>query len=164
MTTTTVKTKKIKRENDLVELFVRGIVVGPGHFRPVLILKGVDDEDVLPVWLSNMEFDSMDQENQSVLKSSYFHQVTKKILKEIGLQLEKCCFQDLIGHLQYVDLHFSGEGLSKTVRTTAEECMSLCLSTGTRYFASVEYMDRCRAMNTELLATGFDVPNHPYVM
>src|SRR5438876_182087 len=112
----------------MMELFVNGLVLGPDNFRPVLILKGKNEEDVLPVWLSPFEFDSSDLENRSMLKSSYFHQVTAKILKEMNWKLDRCEFVDIVGHHQYVDLYLSGDGARKKIRASAEESMSLCLA------------------------------------
>lgn len=151
---------------DLLEVWVKGIVLGPGHSRPVLIMKGTSEDDIFPVWLSNMEFESMEQSNLGVLKSSFFHASSVKIFKALGLKVEQCIFVDLIGHHQYVDLHITKESgeVAQVLRLNAEECVSLCLASGSRFFVTPDIMNRSRVMNSEILVANFEVPNHPYVM
>src|SRR4051812_34282188 len=150
----------------LKEVWVKGIVLGPGHSRPVLIMKGEQDDDIFPVWLSNLEFDSVEQSNMGVLKSSYFHSTSVKVLKDLGLKIGQCVFVEIVGHHQYVDLKIINEGgdTVQTVRAIAEECISFCLASGSRFFVTPDIMDRSRMMNSEILAANFEVPNHPYVM
>jgi len=129
-------------------------------------MKGQDEDDVFPVWLSNLEFDSIEQSNTGVLKSSYFHTTSVKVLKALGFKVFSCTFVDVVGHHQYVDLSVnndSGETV-QVVRANAEECMSFCMASGSRFFVTPDIMDRSRIMNSEILAANFEVPNHPYMM
>lgn len=150
----------------LKEVWVKGIVLGPGNTRPVLIMKGAQEDDIFPVWLSNLEFDSIEQSNMGVLKSTFFHGTSVKILKALGLKVGQCVFVEVVGHHQYVDMYVTNEGgdAVKTIRSNAEECISFCLASGARFFVTPDIMDRSRIMNSEILAANFEVPNHPYVM
>ncbi len=156
----------MRKKKVLKEVFVKGIVLGPGHTRPVLIMKGPEEDDVFPVWLSNMEFDSIEQTNMGVLKSSYFHGTSVKILKAAGLQVSRCDFVDVVGHHQYVDLHLTRETgeTVQIVKSNAEESISFCLASGSRFFVTPDIMNRSRIINSEIIAANFEVPNHPYVM
>jgi hypothetical protein len=158
--------KHVSPGANLKEVFVKGIVLGPGHSRPVLIMKGDQEEDIFPVWLSNMEFDNMEQSNLGVLKSSFFHATSVKVLKSLGLKVGTCIFVEVVGHHQYVDLKVVNEGgdTVQSIRSVAEDCISFCLASNSRFFVTPDIMDRSRIMNSEILAANFDVPNHPYVM
>lgn len=158
--------KRPKRSKVEIELSVKGIVVGSGPMRPVLILRGSEEEELMPVWLNAHEFENLDPNSTQVLKSSYFHQVTSKILKELGYQLEKCCFTEVVGHHQYVELHLrrQGDDSEKVIRSSAEESMPLCLALNPKFYATEEVMEKSRFANSELLAAQFEVPQHPYMM
>lgn len=150
----------------LKEVWIKGIVLGPGHTRPVIIMKGDHEDDIFPVWLSNMEFESVEQSNLGMLKSSFFHTSSVKVLKSLGLKIGQCHFIELVGHHQYVDLLIINEGgdTVKTVRSSAEESISFALASGARFFVTPDIMEKSRIMNSEILAANFEVPNHPYVM
>jgi len=166
MKKTTVKTPKrllAPKSSTMIELFVKGIVVGPGHLRPVLLLRDAKDQETLPVWLNPLEFESLDAQSSPALKSSYFHIITRKIMKDIGYTLDRCVFTDLVGHHQYVNLHLAGPD-DRWISASAEEAMSLCLAMGTRYFATVDVIEKSRYINSELVASFVELPQHPYIM
>ncbi|MGE3974218.1 MAG: hypothetical protein AB7F59_06810 [Bdellovibrionales bacterium] len=176
-----IKKTASARSQELIELFVKGVVVGPGHLRPVLLLKDKAEQETFPVWLNPLEFESLDVQNSPALKSSYFHIITRKIMKEIGYRLDRCCFTDIVGHRQYVNLfmvkeepveskkiitslteNLSVEG--RWIQASAEEAMSLCLAMGTRYFATPDVIEKSRYINSELVAAFVELPQHPYIM
>jgi hypothetical protein len=162
-----IKTKpKIQLSQEYVELFVKGIVVGPGYLRPVLLLRDKTEQETLPVWLNPLEFESLDVQSSPALKSSYFHIITRKIMKEMGYRMDRCVFTDLVGHHQYVNIFLVKEAAEDGlwVQSSAEEAMSLCLAMGTRYFATPDVIEKSRSINSELVASFVELPQHPYIM
>jgi hypothetical protein len=88
------------------------------------------------------------------------HSVTKRVLEMAGLLLEACEFVEIIGHHQFVDLHFkksndqtASSELAPTVqklRVRADEAMSFCLQARARFYGTKELMARCRALDADL--------------
>jgi bifunctional DNase/RNase len=152
------------------EFFVHGITLGSSRRRPVLILKDSDEQATLPIWLNPIDasYALADFAHQAYAA----HAVTLQLLERFALKLERCLFIEVRGHHQYVRLEFSGNPQVTQMELRADEAMSLCLAMGARYFASPDFVSRCREVEAEMAAVEEGIrlrpeigsKNHPYVM
>src|SRR5690606_37751733 len=78
--------------------------------------------------------------------------LTNKLLQLLSIRLEKCFFKEIKGPFQIVELHFSGDRRVARLEARADEAISFCLSLGTQFFATVDFMDRCRVLEGEFLS------------
>jgi bifunctional DNase/RNase len=154
----------------MVEFFVFGITLGSNQRRPVLILKDSTGQLTLPVWLNPI--DASYAMNDIAHQAYAAQSVTLKMLQAFQLRLERCVFGDLKGHHQFVELQFSGNPRLTKIASRADEAMSLCLALGARFFATSEFVARCRDVDAEIasLEVGLNMKpeigskNHRYVM
>lgn len=154
----------------LIEFFVYGITLGSAQRRPILVLKDKGDTLSLPIWLNPVDasYALRDHSHQAYAA----HAVTLAMMDRFGLRLDRCVFTEVKGHHQFVALHFAGNPQMERLELRADDAMSLCLATSTRFFATREFAERCRAIDMDMaeLEAGLNLrpeigsKNHPYMM
>lgn len=156
-------------KSEWIEVFPYGLVVSPEQTRPVMIFKDKTEKRVLPVWMSPVDAGVAVSQSGGRETDASPHRLTTKILNLLNIKLEKCFFKEIKGHYQIVELHFSGDERVGKIQARADEAISFCLSQSTQFFATIEFMERCRILEGELLyalmnVSKKDVNNrHPYL-
>jgi bifunctional DNase/RNase len=134
-------------------MFPYGLAIAADASRPVMIFKDKSEEKVLPVWLSPLDAGIAVSQSGGAVTDASPHNLTWKILKPLGVKLEKCFFTELKGHHQYLRLEFSGSDKLKSLESRADEAMSFCLSSECRFFCRKDFIDACRTMDASLVAS-----------
>lgn len=140
-------------EQDLVELEIYGLVVGPHQGRPLLLMKDKVGSHILPVGLNELEaqilaFGSDRQDSP--------HGVSLAIQKTLGLKVEKALFTEVRGQRQVLKVHFTSEIKDKTstvIECFAESSISFCLGTKAPIYASQKFIEQCRRTPLDLHLT-----------
>lgn len=147
-------------KSEWIEMFPFGVAMGANQTRPVMIFKDKGERRVLPVWLTHMDA------GIAVAQSDISHQVTTtttgsphelswRILAELGVKLEKCLFKKVTGHHQYVELHFKST-LNRRLpqklqafEARADDAISFCLRSGCKFYSTFDYIEKSRVLEGE---------------
>lgn len=141
-------------DQTLIELQSYGIVVGTPGQRPLLLLKGKGEGEVLPVWLSPLEATLAVSGSQPVPQGNSLVTLMKMI-ESLGAKIVASEFVELAHGFQYVDLVLENAQGPTRIRARADEAMALCLSAKARFFATREFMERCRARQADEVEISF---------
>ncbi len=142
-------------EEKWLELFPYGVTFDSDGFaspeRPVMFFRDKEETHTLPVWLSPLDAGILlcQQDKRSISKNP--HNLSLKLIKSLGIDLERCVFVDIKGHHQYVDLHFAGASQLTKVRSRADEAISFCLSANVKFYCQLSFIERCRVIDAQLL-------------
>lgn len=131
-----------------IELAPSGIAVLPGTARPVFLLKHTGSGETLPVWSHPLDASVGLHELSHGVEGSP-HRVAGLLLKQLGVGTIECYFNERIGLHQYAALKFGGSNRFE-VRVRADEVMSFCISSKARFFSTLEFIARCRVLNSEI--------------
>ena len=171
------KTRKIAQLNtessvqeELIELFVFGLTLGTEGKRPLLIFKDASGNVVLPVWVNPV--DATFAMNNHAHQAYAAHSIVFRVMESFGVKLERCVFESVKGHQQYVRLHFTGNEKLTSLEARADDAMSVCLASGARFYAPSSFVTRSREIDAELLGIEAGIQqqpeiafrNHKYVM
>lgn len=132
-----------------IEMFPYGLVVAGDQARPVMIFKDKNGQRVLPVWMNPVHAGLA--VGQNAMADTNPHNLTQKILKPLGVELKKCYFKEVRGHYQIVQLAFAGDERLTRLEARADEAISLCLNTRARFFATSDFIEKCRVLEGEIL-------------
>lgn len=167
--------RELKSKSEWVEMFPFGIALGVGQPRPVMIFKDKLERRVLPVWLSPMDAGIAVSQGGTTYAGSPMqegspHDLSYKILETLGVRLEKCLFKRMHSHQQFVELHFAqnaSKGAPYILESKADDSLSFCLKSGCKFFATVDYIEKSRVIEGEMLLSGpmksNDINPHPYL-
>jgi bifunctional DNase/RNase len=155
----------VQNRSSWIEIFAYGISASAAEGRPVLILKDLQGENALPVWLSPVTA-------ALALSGGEPHTLVSLLLQQLGVKITHCHIDELVGHRQYARLFFKGSDSLKSLRLRADEALSFSLAFKAKLFSTREFMMRCRDVDSELMKLEHGLSsnpeigskNHPYVM
>lgn len=135
----------------MIELEPFGMTAGMDKQRPVMLFREKGGEATLPVWLSPLDAGiALTQHNVQAFAMSP-HDVTLKVLDQLGVHVESCRFVEVKGHQQYVELTFKGSRkLLKPMRFRADHAVSFCLQARVKFFCTKEYLETCREVDAAI--------------
>lgn len=134
----------------MIQLEPFGLTAGMDRQRPVMLFREKGGEAVLPVWLSPVDAGiALTQHDVQAFAMSP-HDVTLKVLSELGVRVKSCRFCEVVGHQQYVELKFSGPQKLKPMRFRADHAVSFCLQARAKFYCTREYLETCREVDAAL--------------
>ena len=143
------RTIKLKPATGEIELEAFGLTNGMDNLRPVMLFKEKGGDAVLPVWLSPLDAGIALSQHQPGAFMLSPHDMTLSVLKELGVKVEECHFNELKGHQQYVELTFSGSKKLKSMKARADHAISFCLQARAKFYCTREYLQQCRQLGAE---------------
>lgn len=134
----------------MLELEPFGMSAGMDRSRPVMLFREKGGDAVLPVWLSPVDAGiALTQHNVSAFAMSP-HDVTMTVLKNLGISVESCRFTEVKGHMQYVEIRFTGSRKIKELKFRADHAISFCLQARAKFYCTREYLEQCREIDADL--------------
>src|SRR4030042_1210135 len=90
----------------LKEMKVAGITVDPFTNTPIIILKDLEEKNVLPIWIGLLEASAIATELENVqLPRPMTHDVVKDILNKLKVEVKKVEVIDLRDNTFFATLH-----------------------------------------------------------
>ena len=148
----------IKSKSEWIEMFPFGVAVGASGMRPVMIFKDKQERRALPVWMSPLDAGIAVSQSET-FKSDSPHELSAQILSGLGVKVEKCLFHEVRSNQQLVELHLIGSRKLKKIEARADAAISFCLRMGCRFFAKVEYIERSRVLESEVVLSMAATPD-----
>jgi bifunctional DNase/RNase len=145
-----LRTTKTASQSDWIELTPYGITVHSPNARPILLLKNDDETETLPVWLSPVSAGMALADLSKGEVAGDPLAVTRKVMRAFGAELVRCDINELIGHHQYAELHFTGNPMLSRLRVRAEDAAAFTLGLGAPFFSTKEHMMQCRQIDAQL--------------
>jgi hypothetical protein len=140
--------------NGWIEMQPVGLTAGMDPTRPMILFREKDGTTVLPVWLSSLDAGMVLTQHQRQSVNQCPHDVSLQVLKKLGIQPEACYFTEVKGHQQFVQIKFTGSKKLEVMKFRADSAISFCLQAKVKFFASREYMEKCREIEAELKTVG----------
>jgi len=153
----------LKADTEWIELEPYGVTTGADQGRPVMLFRSLMNEAVLPVWLSPIDAGIAISQYHVASPALSPHDLTLKVMTELGVKLDRCEFTELKGHHQYVELYFKGHRRFKQLTCRADQAISFCLQAKARFFARREYIKSCREVDTQMARLERSSNSHPYL-
>jgi uncharacterized protein len=156
---------------ELVELEPYGVTAGADHSRPVMLFKEIGGEEMLPVWLNPIDASIAVSQHQVASPGLSPHELSLKVIENLGVTLASCVFTEIRGHHQFVELKFEGSRRLKSLSARADQAISFCLQAKTRFFCTRAYIqdskvltaDMATAQNELRMNPGKAKNRHPYL-
>ena len=164
--------KRVFELKDLHQMEPLAVSVAGEQGRPILLLRSVVNQQILPVGISPLEAGvTLGQSPGSRLQTSPHH-LLQFVLTSFGAQIEKAVFCEIKGPHQYLELFFKNHPTLTTKKFRADEVMSSCLFLHVPILAPAEFMEQSRVLTADLetlqqgLLRKSDMvkPNHFFMM
>ena len=121
------------------ELDVVGVRVEMPSNQPIVLLREVDGERYLPIWIGAVEATAIAFAQQGVTPARPMtHDLFNDVIEAVGAQLEQVRITEIRDSTYYAELVFSG-GIRVSSRPS--DSIALALRTGTPIFAAEPLLD-----------------------
>lgn len=134
-------------ESKYEELFPHGLVAGLMQPKPMLLLKNETETLVLPIWLNNVEGQSLANYLQSQKEENSGHDLSLSLFDEIGLDILRFVFVDVDKENQWFEMHYSFGKKQYKKKLSADSSINFAFATEAPIFATEEFVRANRHFN-----------------
>ncbi len=100
-------------ENDqsLVEVKIGALIMDPNTNTPIVVLKGIDSENVLPIWVGAFEANAIALEIEKVVpQRPMTHDLLRNVIIECQLSATSVVITDLLENTFYARIELKNKG------------------------------------------------------
>ncbi len=119
----------------LKEMKVAGITVDPFTNTPIVLLKDMEEKDVLPIWIGLLEASSIATAMENInTPRPMTHDLLKNILDDLGVKVIKIEVNDLRDNTYFALLHLEVDNKRLIVDSRPSDAIAIALRTGAPIF------------------------------
>jgi bifunctional DNase/RNase len=127
----------------LKEMKVAGITVDPFTNTPIVLLKDLEDKDVLPIWIGLLEASSIATALENIqTPRPMTHDLLKNILDSLHAKVVRIEVNDLKDNTYYALLHLEVNKKRFVVDTRPSDAIAIALRTGAPIFVEESVIQR----------------------
>ena len=137
----------------LVEVKVGALIMDPNSSNPIVVLKGVDSEVILPIWVGAYEANAIALEIEKIVpQRPMTHDLLRNLIAETGYQVQKVTVCNLIENTFYAEI----ELLDKKVQTVSldarpSDAIALALRADCPIFVAQSVIDLSNTTSNQTL-------------
>ena len=132
-----------------VEMRIRGLMMDPVTNMPVVILKGVEGESVLPIWVGIYEANAIALEMEKVATPRPMtHDLLKNLLIGLDAQVRKVVVNDLRDDTFFAVIWLEKEGQTISIDSRPSDALALALRADCPIFVEDEVLKNSKLSST----------------
>lgn len=88
-----------------IEVKIGALIMDPNSNTPIVVLKGVDSENILPIWVGAFEANAIALEIEKIVpQRPMTHDLIRNLITETGLEVQKIIISDLADNTFYAKI------------------------------------------------------------
>jgi len=112
---------------------------------PIIILKEVEGDQTLPIWIGLLEATAIASEIEGVKFSRPMtHDLFKNVMDQVDIKIKKIEICDLRDNTYYALIHLTNRGTNLTVDSRPSDAIALALRTEAPIFVSDEVLRKSK--------------------
>ena len=125
------------------KLKVHGVVSDPKTETQIVILRDVNNEEILPIWVGVAEGNAIRFALEGIIPPRPMtHDLVKELLEQLGVQLLKVVVNEMKSNTYYATIHMLAHNTTHTVDSRPSDAIALALRTSTPIFATDEVLKK----------------------
>jgi len=130
-----------------IEMSIKGLMVDPITNMPIIVLREVEGQRVLPIWVGVFEANAIALQIENVqTPRPMTHDLLKTVIHELGGSLERIVVCALKENTFYATLHVLSPGGALTLDARPSDAIALALRSGARVFVEEEVIQSARSV------------------
>ena len=127
----------------LKEMRVAGITVDPFTNTPIVLLKDLEDKDVLPIWIGLLEASSIATTLENInTPRPMTHDLVKNILDNLGVKVVRVEVNDLKDNTYYALIHLVIDNKRLVIDSRPSDAIALAVRVTAPIFAEDSVLDK----------------------
>jgi bifunctional DNase/RNase len=130
------------------EMRVSGLTVDPLTNTPIVLLKDLEEKEVVPIWIGFFEASAIATQLEKVqLNRPMSHDLIKNLLDVLGVAVTKIEVTDLRENTFYAIIHMDMDGMHVTVDARPSDSIALALRTQAPIYVNEEVIEKSRKID-----------------
>ena len=111
-----------------IEMKIRGLMMDPAANTPIIILKDVNGEAMLPIWVGAFEANAIAVEIEKLAtQRPMTHDLVKNIIWELGASVKRIIITDLVDNTFFAIIELSRNGEVFIIDSRPSDAIALAL-------------------------------------
>ena len=124
---------------------ISSLNMDPTTNSPIIILKEIEGEETLPIWIGLLEATAIASEIEGVKFSRPMtHDLLKNVMDKMGIKVKKVEICDLKDNTYYAFIHLTKNGKTLTIDSRPSDAIALALRAEAPIFVSDEVLEKSR--------------------
>lgn len=127
----------------LVEVKIGALIMDPNSNSPIVVLKGVDSDTILPIWVGAFEANAIALEIEKIVpQRPMTHDLIRNLITEIGYKVVRVIITDLRENTFYALIELADEnGKIVSLDARPSDAIALALRSDCAIFAEQKVLD-----------------------
>ena len=142
------------KASEIIEVRIRGLMMDPSTSMPIVVLKDVASETVMPIWLGIFEANSIALEIEKVAAPRPMtHDLTRNLIRNLNARLERVVISELKDDTFYATLWLQQGDEPLVLDARPSDALALALRADCPIYVTDEVMQKAK-LNTTGQAEG----------
>ena len=125
-----------------VEVNVVGLIMDQISKSPVMVLKPLDDNKIIPIWIGISEANAIALELESIPSPRPMtHDLIKCIMGNLEAVLTKVIITDIVENTYYAEIHVEKDSQLKAIDCRPSDAIALALKNGAKIYVSRQVLE-----------------------
>lgn len=125
-----------------VEVKIRGLMMDPSTNSPIVILKDVNSETMLPIWVGHFEAHAIALEIEKVTpQRPLTHDLIRNLMCQVGADLKRVVVTKLVDNTFFAVIEYELNGQTLILDSRPSDAIALALRTDAQIFVNTEVME-----------------------
>jgi len=134
----------------LHEMKVSGLTIDPGSNTPIVVLKSVDGDHAVPIWIGILEATAIATELENVrFARPMTHDLFKNFMDKLKIKISKIEVCDLRDNTFFAQIYFSFDGQSYNIDARPSDAIALALRAGCPIFVDDTVIQKSKRLDQE---------------
>jgi bifunctional DNase/RNase len=127
----------------LIEVKIGALIMDPNSNSPIVVLKGVDSDTVLPIWVGAFEANAIALEIEKIVPPRPMtHDLIRNLITEVGMKVSRVIISDLRENTFYAVIELADDsGKLVTLDARPSDAIALALRSDSAIFAEQKVLD-----------------------
>ena len=130
------------------EVRVSGLSIDPITHTPIVLLKDIENQEVIPIWIGLLEASSIATQLENIkLARPMTHDLMKSILDHLDVVVSRVEVNDLRNNTFYAIIHLNWNGIDLAIDARPSDAIAIALRTKSPIFVQQQVIEKSRKVD-----------------
>ncbi len=141
----------------LIEMKVSGLTIDPITNTPIVILKNMQENKAIPIWIGLFEASAIATELEKIAFSRPMtHDLFNECLKTLAVAVNKIVIADIRNNTFFANIYLSKEGQNFTIDARPSDAIALALRAHAPIFVDEAVIEKSRSVDFGIKISDLD--------
>jgi uncharacterized protein len=135
-------------DNEEVRMEIRGLMLDPSSNVPIVVLRDVDNQVFLPIWIGVFEANAIALRIENVVPPRPMtHDLLRSALEQVGVKVQKVVISDLQDNTFFALIHVDRGGEELRIDARPSDAIALALRAEAPIFVLRPVLEKAKAVD-----------------